>query len=346
MSGPPSIRSFSYREGICIEGTSIACDSTGLASDLVFVSHGQAVSGLSRKRLGARRMGRTEIIATAQTVALLGSTGQRLESNSLPAVLGRPFVLGGARLELLPTGHLPGAAALLVETNGRRIMYAGTIRRGPPAFGAVAQAIRHVDAVCVDATFGDPRFVLPPVDEALAQVRRFVEQSLATGHSPVILAPAYSTALDVAASLGSAGFSVRGHLRIIEAAKAFRAVGANPGPILPFHKHKPLGVGQALLWPPEERDSPRLSDLRRPRFALVSGFSLDPDAVARVRPDTAIAMTNQSGFSDLLAFIAETGAREVAVHRGFAESFAAHLRGLGLDAYAVGPPRQLDLFRG
>ena len=340
----PSIRSFAYHAGICIEGTSIACDSTGSANNVVFVSHGQAVSGLSRQRLGVRRMGRKEDIATAETLTLLGTAGERLVSRALPAVLGRPFVLGGARLELLPTGHLPGSAGLLVENEGRRVLYAGTIRPGRPAFGAQPHAIRRVDAVCVDATFGDPRFVLPPPDEALAQVRRFVEQSLATGHAPVILAPAYSTALDVAAALGSAGFAVRGHRRIVDAVKAFRSAGANLGPLLPFHKT--LGVGEALLWPPEDRDSSRLANLRRPRFALVSGFSLDSDAVARVRPDTTIAMTNQAGFPDLLAFIAETGAQEVAVHRGFAESFAAHLRGQGLDAYAVGPPQQLDLFRG
>jgi hypothetical protein len=34
------------------------------------------------------------------------------------------------------------------------------------------------------------------------------------------------------------------------------------------------------------------------------------------------------------------------VHRGHAEALAAALRDKGLFAYALGPPRQLELFRG
>ena len=62
--------------------------------------------------------------------------------------------------------------------------------------------------------------------------------------------------------------------------------------------------------------------------------------------DAGIALSNQSGHPDLLAYIEATGAREVAVTRGFSEAFAEELRGRGLDAYALGPPRQMELFRG
>ena len=42
----------------------------------------------------------------------------------------------------------------------------------------------------------------------------------------------------------------------------------------------------------------------------------------------------------------EAGATEVAVHRGFADELAEALRARRLEAYALGPPRQLELFRG
>ena len=83
-----------------------------------------------------------------------------------------------------------------------------------------------------------------------------------------------------------------------------------------------------------------------PTFAFVSGFSLDPDTRALMKADAGIALSNQSDHPDLLAYLESTGAREVAVTRGFCESFAEELRRRGLEAYALGPPRQMELFRG
>mgnify|MGYP007039570412 CR=1 FL=1 len=70
------------------------------------------------------------------------------------------------------------------------------------------------------------------------------------------------------------------------------------------------------------------------------------DNAARVQADVGIPLSNQSGFPDLLAYLEATGAKEVALHRGFADECAEALRARGYDAYALGPPRQLDLFRG
>src|SRR4051812_12886197 len=172
-------RAFSHRAGGRITGTHITCDAAGSAEDLVFLSHAQAVGALGPRRLPLRRAGRQELLATEGTLALLGAGGETLRKHALPAPFGRPFVLGGLRVEIFSSGHLPGAASLLCEVEGRQILYAGTIRREAPAFGAEACEIRSADALCVDGTFGDPRFSFPPREEALAQVLRFVEEALA-----------------------------------------------------------------------------------------------------------------------------------------------------------------------
>ena len=54
-------------------------------------------------------------------------------------------------------------------------------------------------------------------------------------------------------------------------------------------------------------------------------------------------LTNLPSFAELLATVESTGAREVALHGGEAESVAALLRERGLDAYTLGPPRQMNL---
>lgn len=337
-------RTFSHRGGVRITGTYITCDAAGSATDMVFLSHAQALGLPSGGRFPLRRGARQQLLATNATLALLGRAGETLRPHALPAAFGRPFALGDLRLELLSSGHLPGAASLLCETGVRRILYCGTVRVGDPGFGAVASQVRRADAVCLDATFAHPRFVFPPRDEALGQLRSFVRSALAAGRNPVLLAPPFGAALDAAAALASDGIILRGHRAIVGASAAFRGAGIET-PLVTRFQGK-LGRNEALLWPPEARQAPMLGALAAPAFAFVSGFSLDPDTFARVQAEVAIGLSNQSGYADLIAYVDSTGAREVALHRGFCEEMAADLRRRGYEAYALGPPSQMDLFRG
>jgi putative mRNA 3-end processing factor len=335
---------FDHRGGVRIAGTHITCDAAGSASDLVFISHAQAVGQPGRRRFPVRRAGRQELLVTEGTLALLGPAGERLRRRALPAPFRRPFVLGNLRLELLPTGYLPGAAALLCEVEGRRVLYSGTFRSGSPALGSEAALVRRADAVCLDATFGHPQFVFPPPAEALAAAVAFARDALAAGRAPVLLAPPYGAAMDVAAALAADGIGLRGHRAVVAASAAFRATGVE-APIVARFDRK-LGPREALLWPPERREAPILGVLEAATFAFVSGFSLDPEIRERMRADAAIPLSNQSGYPELLAHVEATGAREVAVAGGFCERLAEDLRGRGYDAYALGPPRQMELFRG
>jgi putative mRNA 3-end processing factor len=334
-------RAFEFARGVRISGTNIVCDSLGGGELLGFLSHAQALGALPHPVVGS---GRHELLVTDTTLTLLGPAGARLRKQSLPAAFGRPFALGEARVELFPSGHLPGSASLLVEVAGRRLAYAGSVRTGRPAFGATLAELRPADALCIDGTFGDPRFLLPPPEEALARLRTFVEETVAAGRAPVLLTPPFGTAMEVAAFLAGAGFALRGHRSIVAAAVAFRGVGAATPAMARFDGR--LGPKEVLLWPPEAHEAALLGKLTSRRLAFVSGFSLDPEALARVGAEVAIPLSNQIGYQQLIAYVEATGAREVAVFRGHAEELATRLRDRGLNAYALGPPHQLELFRG
>src|SRR4051812_5307985 len=287
-------RAFTHRAGVRINGTHITCDVMGSATDLVFVSHAQAAGTSSGRRRALRRAGRHELLVTGQTISLLGRAGETLRKNALPAPFGRPFVLGAFRVELVSSGYLPGSASLLCEVEGRRLLYAGTVRRGAPAFGADPCEVRGADAICIDATFGHPRFSFPPPEEAVSELRGFVKDAIAAGRTPVLLAAAFGTAMDVAQVLAGEGFGLRGHRAIVTAAASYRAAGAKPPLIARFDRK--VGRNEVLLWPPEGRDAPLLGTLTAPSFAFVSGFSLDPDLKDRMKVDAAIALSNQSGY--------------------------------------------------
>ncbi len=325
-------RAFDWRAGIQIAGTHVTCDTTGSISDLVFLSHAQALPAV---RLARRHAGRQELLTTQATLALLGPVGERLRPQVLPAPFGRPFTLGGLRLELFPSGHSPGAASLLVEFEGRSRLYAGAVCRPDPAFGATPAEVRRAEAICLDATYGHPRFVFPPRLHALEQLRAFVDRARAAGRGPVILCEPHAGAMDAASALD--GLGLRGHRAIVATASAYRLAGVAAPAIARFSRA--LGADEVLLWPPGER----LPVLAAPAVLLASPLACDADAVARLGVEAAVPLTNQMGHAGLLAYLEATGAREVALHRGFAEPFAAELRERGHDAYALGPPRQMDL---
>jgi putative mRNA 3-end processing factor len=333
-------RSFLFRGGTRIAGTVIACDAIG-GGDLLFLSNARARVRQSRRR-GSARAGRAQILTTVETLALLEPDGDRPRSRALIVGYGRPFALGGLRLELLPSGHLPGAAALLCESGDRRILYAGAVRMGTPACGASPGAVRAADALCIDATFGHPRFTFLAREEAAAVACRFARASREAGCAPVLLAAPFGPAQDVAPALAAEGWKLRGHRSMVAAAAAYRRAGVDSPAIMRFSGS--LGRDEVLLWPAAHRRAGGLGRLGPTRVAWVSGWAGDDAAVARLGVDAAIPYSSHTDFAGLLAYVTATGAREVAAVHGFAEDFAIALGERGIDAYVLGPPRQIPLF--
>jgi len=332
---PP--RTFAYRSGTRVNGTVVACDAQG-GGDLIFLSNALALAG----RAGGVRASRAQVLTTAESLALMGPAGERLRARALTIGYGRPFGLGALRVELLPTGVLPGAAALLCETGEHRILYAGCARLGPPVHGAAPGEVRAADALCIDATYGHPRFRFLSRAEAAERARAFVHAARAAGRAPVVLCAPLGPAQELADVLGADGWQLRAHRSIVEGAAAFRRAGVPVPPVARFAGK--LAAGEVLLWPPAERDAGSLRRLGDATVAWVAGGAADADAVAALRVDAGIPYAPQPDFEGLLSYVAATGAREVAVKNGFAEELAASLRARGLDAYVIGPPRQIDLF--
>jgi len=318
----------------------IACDAAA-GADLIFLSNARVLERY-RRRKGRGRAGRGQILTTAETLTLSGSEGERLRARALVVAAGRPFTLGTLRLELLPSGHLPGATVLSCETESRRILYAGAARLGTPAWGAAAGAVRAADSLCIDATFGHPRFAFISREEAEVAACRFVRAARDAGCAPVLLAASFGPAQDLAPALAAAGWKLRGHRSTIAAAAAYRRAGVVLPPITRFSGA--LAADEVLLWPSDDREAARLGQLGPTRVAWVSGWAADEEASARLAADALIPYSSHADFAGLMAYVLASGAREVATEHGFAEDFAAALRARAIDAYALGPPRQISLF--
>jgi len=327
-------RTFTYRAGVRVRDSVLACDATA-GGDLIFVSHADVLGNRAARRLSGPRAGRRKILATEATLALSGVAGARLRPLALVAAFGRPFHLGAMRLELFPSGYGPGAASLLCEHGGRRLIYAGPIGIAPPE-------IRPAEALCVDGTFGAARFVFPDPEQAVAGVTGFVRESLRAGRAPVLLTHARSVQRTIAIALQQAGVTLRADSATLTAAVGWRAAGLAVPALTRFTGA--LNPGEALLWPALGRDATILERLAAPRFLLASGAAADAATVAQLRVDAAIPLSATADLTGLLRYVEATGPREVAVtHAGDGELCRA-LRQRGVDAYPVGPPEQISLF--
>ena len=340
-------RAFAYRAGVRVEGTILACDASA-GSELIFLSQAGALGARAARALPRARHGRRQILTTETTLALLGAPGERLRAHALLAGLGRPFVLGELRLELFSSGHAPGAASLACErpsgadARPTRVVYAGVV--GPEE----TPAVRLADALCLDATFGARRSHFRPSARRSPRCAGSWWRGLSQGAA---------TRLRRARRRARVGGRGRGDAqrggRHRAGRPGDRADGDGVRPGRPpdgagpaFRRPPPPGRGAALAArdararrrslgrPRVLDDDPRLGPLRRRRAA----------EIARARADHGVPLTDRAGFSDLLRYVATTGAREVALTRAPGDELLRALAERGVDAYPLGPPHQIALF--
>ena len=74
--------------------------------------------------------------------------------------------------------------------------------------------------------------------------------------------------------------------------------------------------------------------------------SADAGAAFRYRADAAFPLSDHADYEDLIAFVRAVEPKRVFTMHGFAAEFAADLRALGIEAWALGEPNQLDLRLG
>ncbi len=346
-TSPKRQNAFLYRAGVRLAGTVVACDAAA-GGDLVFLSHASVLGARGRRALPHVGGSRRQILATEATLALLGPFGERLRAQTLVVPFGRPFALGDLRLELFPSGFMPGAASLLCERDGRRIVYAGPIGQveqveqvGQPGDGRAE--LRAADALCIDARFASGEIAFPRravAEEVLCRIAR----DRSSGGAPLFLIEPPALAPVIARVLGAAGVSLRAHRTILDAVAAFRQVEPQSSYPQVQRFAGRLADDEALLWPAAARPPRQGGQAQARPSVLVSPRA--GTAAARERWNVAhrLPFPHGADVAQLARYVEATGASEVALVGAPDDELAELLRGRGVFAYRVGPPRQIDLF--
>ncbi|MSP61222.1 MAG: hypothetical protein EXR72_12925 [Myxococcales bacterium] len=320
-----------WRDGVHVAGTVLWCDA-GRARDLCFLSSAHHPA----------RGAHGKVLTTARTLALLAAAGRAPLGEVLVTPFSRAFSLGATRIELFPSGALPGAASLLVDGE-RRVVYAGE-----PSVGmalAEPMEVRGAEVLVIGAPAATLAGSLPTRAGVQAGLRAAVARAIDGGRTAVVLAATPGAAAEALSLLD--GISLAAHPRVAAIAEAWRGIGVALPPVRRSGRLVPGRAGEgALIWPLDLRASPLLDRLTRPWRIAATALALDPDAARRLGVDEAVPLGEHLDLGGLCSYAAHTGAREVYLTAGYSDGVARALRAHGVKRVApLGPPRQMDLFR-
>ena len=314
-------------KGIRVIGTDLWLDSTKVRP-LGFISHAHA------DHTGKHH----QIISTPETWALSRHrVGPR--SKNTPLEFRVPYSVDDFTIELLPSGHMLGAAQILIE-NGKRIVYTGDFKLKPNRTADLAEVV-PCDVLIIECTFGLPHYVFPPEEEVEARLIQFVERAFEDRKIPVLFAYDMGKSQEALKLLGDKGYTVCLSKRAAEIVKIYESCGVT------FKNYERLIIdnlyGKVVLLPPHMARMSWIERIPNRRTAFLSGWAMDREAPQRFGVDEAIPMSDHAGFDELNDYVDRAKPSKVYTVHG-APDLANHLRARGYNAEHLAPGIQLPLF--
>lgn len=314
--------------GLRLSGTPLWLDArrpvplSFLSSALAFRHHQRLVTSVDTVTLLSDRLGATDALASP---------------------LGRRFSVGELVLELVPAGFMVGAASLLVEHRGCRVLYCGGLRPEPGWLGEAGQ-VRAVDVLVLDSQGAAGPKRLPVQRRTARELLRWTGEVLAEGDSPVLVAEALGMAQELCHLLASEGLKVRAHRAVAKWNRRVRDCGV-PLARAP-ELRRPLGPREVAVIPPEALEAlPRLAP--RGRVALVSADAAELSSRQTLGAEVGFALSCHADDEALRRFVVDSGARQVYLGPHQGGRLAPSLRALGLGVTCFAPPSersQMELF--
>lgn len=275
-------------------------------------------------------MARHELaFCTPATAALYARRYGERQTRAMP--FGQSITWDDVSLSTHPAGHVLGSAMLLVEHQGRKLLYTGDFKLSASATAEPAAPPR-ADTLVMECTYGNPSYCLPPRDEVIAQLVATASRAIDSGRTPVIYAYVLGKAQEVTRILTSHGFSVVQHPLIYEISRVYEAHGCSLGAVTCYDGPPPLGA--VVIAPPRSQKAAALTGLVRPITIAVTGWAVHPGVRIRLGVDYALPLSDHADFHELLDCIDRVNPTTVYCTHG-PTSFVTLLRRRGIRAHSL-----------
>ena len=317
-----------YRDGVYLPAHQLWLDPHR-SQDCAFVSHAHA------DHMGRHR----EVILSENTARLMRARlgGERIEQL---LAFDTPTALRGGTVTLLPAGHIFGSAQFYMESDQGSLLYTGDFKLRPGKSAEPARW-RQAETLIMETTFGLPRYVFPPAEQILQEIRKFCLETLEEGDVPVLLGYSLGKAQEILASLTEMGLTVMLHPAVYKMTQLY---GEMVERFPPFERLvAEEAAGKVIICPPNASRSVALRKIKNRRVAMLSGWAMTPGAVHRYQCDAAFPLSDHADYPDLLRYVELVQPRRVLTLHGFASEFAADLRARGVEAWSLTGNNQLEL---
>lgn len=263
------------------------------------------------------RPGHAHVLATAETLAIMqtrfdGNAGGNLQT----ATFGESIDHNGVTIRLVSAGHVLGAAQIVLEYQGQRIVVSGDYKRQPdptcPPFEVVP-----CDVFVSEATFALPVFRHPParaeIEKLLHSVSVFPDRCHVVGAYPL------GKCQRVISELRAGGYDAPIYLHGAQRALCdlYLDLGVDLGDLRDVaDTDKKSLVGTVILAPPgalNDRWARRLPD---PVTAMASGWMRIRGRARQRNVELPLVISDHADWDQLTQTIADVGAPEVWVTHG------------------------------
>jgi putative mRNA 3-end processing factor len=252
---------------------------------------------------------------------------------------GQTFRLGDAQVSLHPAGHVLGSAQVRVQVGDRVWVASGDYKRQPDPT-CVPFEVVPCDVFITEATFGLPVYRWPDTAQVAAQIvawRRACEQR---GRPALLYCYALGKAQRVLAELGRFDEPpVFLHGAIQAGVQVYRDAGVAMIATEPVAE-QPRGAdyaGRLVLAPPSAAGSTWTRRFQGAEHGFASGWMRLRGNRRRRNYDRGFVISDHADWPDLLATIAQTGARRIIATHGNTDALIRVLneRGCHAEAFAT-----------
>lgn len=264
-----------------------------------------------------------KVLASDETVLLARARGVEVGSNLRPPPEG---------VSLLDSGHILGARALYIEDE---LLYTGDAAGRERAFMSRCKT-RKAKVLITETTFGDPRYVFPPLEETVKLVNQTIAHAFDRGR-PVVLMGYPLGKSQILSYL----FSSWNPLFVHEAVDQMNGVYRDSGiPLKPARRVSKsldgLPQGPWVMIAPMMGSRNRLAVRLKKEFGAVlaafSGWAVERGYGGSLGADYSFPVSDHCDYSELLKLVEEVSPEVVYTTHGFTAEFARTLREAGFDA--------------
>lgn len=314
---------FIYDRDIRLSGADLWLDARR-KKPFSFVSHAHADHAARHER----------ILATPATLALaaerrhLKRARMKRPPTRVPEEMAleynTPLALNGSTVTLIPAGHILGSAQILVENEGRRLLYSGDFCHEETE-AAEDIYIPKADTLIMECTYGLPQHRFPPRAETVENLLAFVESALDSGAVPALFCYALGKGQEVLRLLTRRGYPAAVEAETYALSKVYEGFGVDFGEYRLLEDR--VRPGEVVI-APNMKSAAEFTRGLKVRSAAITGWAIGGFSYRARRADACIPLSDHADFEGLIEYATAVEPDIIYILHG-PEEFGRHLRKAG-----------------